>query len=170
MRFDSWAAVVKKEPWRQKNQNNNNKAAFFWTGCIRKNVCWAGRHSERLYMSRSGRGVLLQPFDERWVSAAAFHCLPHKVVSPWLLDAYLHCSPALAKSSLFLQPDVESDWSPIHDAAFNGRVLALQRLIAQVKIHIIMCDKLISHSVFSRATVQAVTSLQWGCFVLDLNQ
>ncbi|XP_049449645.1 ankyrin repeat and SOCS box protein 9-like [Epinephelus fuscoguttatus] len=27
--------------------------------------------------------------------------------------------------------DFESDWSPIHDAAFNGRVLALQRLIAQ---------------------------------------
>ncbi|XP_022596497.1 ankyrin repeat and SOCS box protein 9-like isoform X2 [Seriola dumerili] len=31
-----------------------------------------------------------------------------------------------------LMSDVESDWSPIHDAAFNGRVLALQRLIAQV--------------------------------------
>ncbi|XP_041806168.1 ankyrin repeat and SOCS box protein 9-like [Chelmon rostratus] len=30
-----------------------------------------------------------------------------------------------------LMSDVESDWSPIHDAAFNGRVLALQRLIAQ---------------------------------------
>ncbi|GLD69207.1 ankyrin repeat and SOCS box protein 9-like protein [Lates japonicus] len=27
--------------------------------------------------------------------------------------------------------DVESDWSPIHDAAFNGCVLALKRLIAQ---------------------------------------
>ncbi|XP_040003572.1 ankyrin repeat and SOCS box protein 9-like [Xiphias gladius] len=27
--------------------------------------------------------------------------------------------------------DVESDWSQIHDAAFNGRVLALQRLISQ---------------------------------------
>lgn len=34
----------------------------------------------------------------------------------------------------FLQPDVESDWSSIHDAAFNGRVLALQKLIAQVKL------------------------------------
>ncbi|XP_070694246.1 ankyrin repeat and SOCS box protein 9-like [Pempheris klunzingeri] len=30
-----------------------------------------------------------------------------------------------------LMSDVESDWSPIHDAAFNGRVLALQKLIAQ---------------------------------------
>ncbi|KAI3356284.1 hypothetical protein L3Q82_017529 [Scortum barcoo] len=30
-----------------------------------------------------------------------------------------------------LMSDVESDWSPIHEAAFNGRVLALQRLIAQ---------------------------------------
>ncbi|XP_078030665.1 ankyrin repeat and SOCS box protein 9-like isoform X1 [Epinephelus lanceolatus] len=30
-----------------------------------------------------------------------------------------------------LMSDFESDWSPIHDAAFNGRVLALQRLIAQ---------------------------------------
>ncbi|KAF0026522.1 hypothetical protein F2P81_021259 [Scophthalmus maximus] len=27
--------------------------------------------------------------------------------------------------------DVESDWSPIHDAAFNGRVLALRRLVTQ---------------------------------------
>ncbi|XP_008273857.1 ankyrin repeat and SOCS box protein 9 isoform X2 [Stegastes partitus] len=30
-----------------------------------------------------------------------------------------------------LMSDVASDWSPIHDAAFNGRILALQRLIAQ---------------------------------------
>ncbi|XP_028446130.1 ankyrin repeat and SOCS box protein 9 isoform X2 [Perca flavescens] len=30
-----------------------------------------------------------------------------------------------------LMSDLESDWSLIHDAAFNGRVLALQRLIAQ---------------------------------------
>lgn len=30
-----------------------------------------------------------------------------------------------------LMSDVESDWSPIHDAAFNGHVLSLQRLIAQ---------------------------------------
>ncbi|XP_047456380.1 ankyrin repeat and SOCS box protein 9-like [Mugil cephalus] len=30
-----------------------------------------------------------------------------------------------------LMSDAESDWSPIHDAAFNGRVLTLQRLIAQ---------------------------------------
>ncbi|XP_070832601.1 ankyrin repeat and SOCS box protein 9-like [Chaetodon trifascialis] len=30
-----------------------------------------------------------------------------------------------------LMSDVESDWSPIHDAAFNGRVFTLQRLIAQ---------------------------------------
>ncbi|XP_058508292.1 ankyrin repeat and SOCS box protein 9-like isoform X1 [Solea solea] len=30
-----------------------------------------------------------------------------------------------------LMSDVESDWSPIHDAAFNGQVLALQRLITQ---------------------------------------
>uniref|UniRef100_A0A087XAY3 SOCS box domain-containing protein n=1 Tax=Poecilia formosa TaxID=48698 RepID=A0A087XAY3_POEFO len=27
--------------------------------------------------------------------------------------------------------DVEADWSPIHDAAFNGNVLCLQRLMAQ---------------------------------------
>uniref|UniRef100_A0A3Q1B6F3 Ankyrin repeat and SOCS box containing 9 n=1 Tax=Amphiprion ocellaris TaxID=80972 RepID=A0A3Q1B6F3_AMPOC len=30
-----------------------------------------------------------------------------------------------------LMSDVASDWSPIHDAAYNGRILALQRLIAQ---------------------------------------
>ncbi|XP_044072161.1 ankyrin repeat and SOCS box protein 9-like isoform X1 [Siniperca chuatsi] len=30
-----------------------------------------------------------------------------------------------------LMSDAESDWTPIHDAAFNGRVLTLQRLIAQ---------------------------------------
>ncbi|XP_062259411.1 ankyrin repeat and SOCS box protein 9-like isoform X1 [Platichthys flesus] len=36
-------------------------------------------------------------------------------------------------SSNPLMSDVESDWSPIHDAAFNGRVLALQRLITQGK-------------------------------------
>ncbi|XP_056284488.1 ankyrin repeat and SOCS box protein 9-like [Pseudoliparis swirei] len=30
-----------------------------------------------------------------------------------------------------LMSDFESDWSPIHDAAYNGRVLTLQRLIAQ---------------------------------------
>ncbi|KAM9804802.1 LOW QUALITY PROTEIN: ankyrin repeat and SOCS box protein 9-like [Neosynchiropus ocellatus] len=30
-----------------------------------------------------------------------------------------------------LMSDPESDWSPMHDAAFNGRVLALQSLIAQ---------------------------------------
>uniref|UniRef100_A0A3Q0SIV1 SOCS box domain-containing protein n=1 Tax=Amphilophus citrinellus TaxID=61819 RepID=A0A3Q0SIV1_AMPCI len=30
-----------------------------------------------------------------------------------------------------LHKDVESDWSPIHDAAFNGRVLTLQKLIDQ---------------------------------------
>ncbi|XP_051259407.1 ankyrin repeat and SOCS box protein 9 [Dicentrarchus labrax] len=30
-----------------------------------------------------------------------------------------------------LMSDVQSDWSPVHDAAFNGRVLSLQRLIAQ---------------------------------------
>ncbi|KAL6100911.1 asb9 [Pungitius sinensis] len=30
-----------------------------------------------------------------------------------------------------LMSDLESDWSPVHEAAFNGRVLALQRLIAQ---------------------------------------
>lgn len=30
-----------------------------------------------------------------------------------------------------LMSDVESDWSPIHDAAYNGRLLTLQRLIAQ---------------------------------------
>ncbi|XP_030614678.1 ankyrin repeat and SOCS box protein 9-like isoform X1 [Archocentrus centrarchus] len=30
-----------------------------------------------------------------------------------------------------LMSDVESDWSPIHDAAFNGRVLTLQKLIDQ---------------------------------------
>ncbi|KAM7407342.1 hypothetical protein PAMA_003187 [Pampus argenteus] len=30
-----------------------------------------------------------------------------------------------------LMSDIESDWSPIHDAAFNGHVLTLQRLIAQ---------------------------------------
>ena len=44
-------------------------------------------------------------------------------------------SVILRKTIVFmcLQLDVESDWSPIHDAAFNGCVLTLQRLIAQVK-------------------------------------
>lgn len=32
-----------------------------------------------------------------------------------------------------LSTDVESDWSPVHDAAFNGRVLELRRLIGQVR-------------------------------------
>ncbi|XP_008326745.1 ankyrin repeat and SOCS box protein 9-like [Cynoglossus semilaevis] len=32
-----------------------------------------------------------------------------------------------------LMSDVESDWSPVHDAAFNGRVLALQKLITKGK-------------------------------------
>ncbi|XP_071395075.1 ankyrin repeat and SOCS box protein 9-like isoform X2 [Centroberyx affinis] len=31
-----------------------------------------------------------------------------------------------------LMSDIESDWSPIHDAAFNGRILTLRSLIAQV--------------------------------------
>lgn len=30
-----------------------------------------------------------------------------------------------------LMSDYESDWSPMHDAAFNGRILALRRLISQ---------------------------------------
>uniref|UniRef100_H3D8W9 Uncharacterized protein n=1 Tax=Tetraodon nigroviridis TaxID=99883 RepID=H3D8W9_TETNG len=30
-----------------------------------------------------------------------------------------------------LMSDAESDWSPLHDAAFNGRVLALQSLLGQ---------------------------------------
>ncbi|KAI4898789.1 hypothetical protein NFI96_026046 [Prochilodus magdalenae] len=30
-----------------------------------------------------------------------------------------------------LMSDVEADWSPIHDAAFNGRLLALHSLINQ---------------------------------------
>ncbi|KAK6315150.1 hypothetical protein J4Q44_G00146790 [Coregonus suidteri] len=30
-----------------------------------------------------------------------------------------------------LMTDIESDWSPIHDAAYNGRVLTLRNLIAQ---------------------------------------
>ncbi|XP_036820493.1 ankyrin repeat and SOCS box protein 9-like [Oncorhynchus mykiss] len=30
-----------------------------------------------------------------------------------------------------LMSDIESDWSPIHDAAYNGRVLTLRNLIAQ---------------------------------------
>ncbi|CAB1347232.1 unnamed protein product [Coregonus sp. 'balchen'] len=32
-----------------------------------------------------------------------------------------------------LMTDIESDWSPIHDAAYNGRVLTLRNLIAQVR-------------------------------------
>ncbi|XP_068185584.1 ankyrin repeat and SOCS box protein 9-like isoform X1 [Antennarius striatus] len=46
-----------------------------------------------------------------------------------------HDSPCQSGTAVFfsnpLMSDVESDWSPIHDAAFNGRLLALQRLIAQ---------------------------------------
>nr|XP_046219544.1 ankyrin repeat and SOCS box protein 9-like [Oncorhynchus gorbuscha] len=30
-----------------------------------------------------------------------------------------------------LMSDIESDWSPIHDATYNGRVLTLRNLIAQ---------------------------------------
>ncbi|RVE57904.1 hypothetical protein OJAV_G00204010 [Oryzias javanicus] len=30
-----------------------------------------------------------------------------------------------------LMSDVESDWSPVHAAAFNGQLLTLQRLVAQ---------------------------------------
>ncbi|CAN9497690.1 unnamed protein product [Ophioblennius macclurei] len=30
-----------------------------------------------------------------------------------------------------LMSDFESDWSPVHDAAFNGRILALKKLLAQ---------------------------------------
>ncbi|XP_029967274.1 ankyrin repeat and SOCS box protein 9-like [Salarias fasciatus] len=30
-----------------------------------------------------------------------------------------------------LMSDVESDWSPVHDAAFNGRILTLRKLLAQ---------------------------------------
>ncbi|XP_029567738.1 ankyrin repeat and SOCS box protein 9-like [Salmo trutta] len=30
-----------------------------------------------------------------------------------------------------LMSDIESDWSPIHDAAYNGHVLTLRNLIAQ---------------------------------------
>ncbi|XP_054643350.1 ankyrin repeat and SOCS box protein 9-like [Dunckerocampus dactyliophorus] len=40
-------------------------------------------------------------------------------------------SGAAAFFSNPLMSDVEADWAPIHDAAFNGRVLNLQRLIAQ---------------------------------------
>ncbi|XP_068602462.1 ankyrin repeat and SOCS box protein 9-like isoform X1 [Brachionichthys hirsutus] len=46
-----------------------------------------------------------------------------------------HESPCQSGTAVFfsnpLMSDVESDWSPVHDAAFNGRLLALQRLIAQ---------------------------------------
>lgn len=46
--------------------------------------------------------------------------------SPWVVFFFFHfCC---------LHPDVESDWSPIHDAAFNGRVLALRRLIGEVRL------------------------------------
>ncbi|KAM3607069.1 uncharacterized protein V6R79_001470 [Siganus canaliculatus] len=44
-------------------------------------------------------------------------------------------SPCQSGTAVFfsnpLMSDAESDWSLIHDAAFNGRVLTLQRLIAQ---------------------------------------
>uniref|UniRef100_A0A668SJN6 Ankyrin repeat and SOCS box containing 9 n=1 Tax=Oreochromis aureus TaxID=47969 RepID=A0A668SJN6_OREAU len=44
--------------------------------------------------------------------------------------------PACQSGTVFfsnpLMSDVESDWSPIHEAAFNGRLLTLQKLIDQV--------------------------------------
>ncbi|XP_028248770.1 ankyrin repeat and SOCS box protein 9-like [Parambassis ranga] len=44
-------------------------------------------------------------------------------------DTACHSGPVFFSNRLM--SDVESDWSPIQDAAFNGRVLTLQRLIAQ---------------------------------------
>ncbi|KAG9270980.1 ankyrin repeat and SOCS box protein 9-like [Astyanax mexicanus] len=42
---------------------------------------------------------------------------------PWQEAAVYFSSP--------LMSDAEADWSPIHDAAFNGRLLALRTLINQ---------------------------------------
>lgn len=53
--------------------------------------------------------------------------------SPCHSNPYLCYLKTIVFVCLYL--DVESDWSPIHDAAFNGRVLALKRLIAQVNFN-----------------------------------
>lgn len=50
--------------------------------------------------------------------------------------------------SVFLNVDVESDWSPVHDAAFNGRVLALQNLITKVNIwNLVLSKKKVLHDI-----------------------
>lgn len=36
---------------------------------------------------------------------------------------------------IFHPKDIQSDWSPIHDAAYNGHALSLQKLITQVQLH-----------------------------------
>lgn len=45
MRVDSWAAVAKKEPWRQEN-SKKQQSSFFWTGCI-KEKCLLSRETQR---------------------------------------------------------------------------------------------------------------------------
>lgn len=89
------------------------------------------------------------------------YCFIQRVL-PCHLYAYCYYLKVLTKSSpfcfSFLQPDVESDWSPIHDAAFNGRVLALQKLIAQVKL--VHCMKIsLQYTVYPLRSLKIITCM-----------
>lgn len=53
---------------RRRKTKTNNGSTFsgdFFFSRLCENVCWERRHCERLWVSRWGSGVLLQPFDER---------------------------------------------------------------------------------------------------------
>ncbi|KAM7380456.1 hypothetical protein PAMP_003749 [Pampus punctatissimus] len=69
-----------------------------------------------------------------------------------------------------LMSDIESDWSPIHDAAFNGHVLTLQRLIAQVNHSTVDGQSPLSEAC-ARGHVTCVSLLlQHGATPLGTNQ
>uniref|UniRef100_A0A3Q3XIX2 SOCS box domain-containing protein n=1 Tax=Mola mola TaxID=94237 RepID=A0A3Q3XIX2_MOLML len=66
-------------------------------------------------------------------------------------------------------PNSESDWSPVHDAAFNGRLLALQRLIAQVELVVLTvslfwcCGYCSQGPCVNTSTVDGQTPLSEAC-------
>lgn len=145
----SWLKLDTIQPLLQKplRQKQSAHKTTFWNATV-KDVCWTQRDSERHYMSKWSCCFFLKPFDEWWVVAASVcsHCswsifttlhrkFHHVIITNTWGDVSDCCFSCL-------HLDVESDWSPIHDAAFNGRVLALQRLIAQVKFNGIFWDLL----------------------------
>lgn len=73
-----------------------------------------------------GRQPLISP-TLWWVVSLIF--------SAWCYSAHV-CHSKVWATFCFSHEEVESDWSPIHDAAFNGHVLSLQRLISQVKFNL----------------------------------